>query len=70
MKHGVLQGSFLGLVLFFICVNDLTLNMQETKVVLFADDTNMLVTEKSVCLRHKSSGYGDSAIMVSSKQWQ
>jgi hypothetical protein len=43
IAHGVLQGSILGRLLFLVYTNDLPLNIQEAKLVLYADDTNSLV---------------------------
>jgi hypothetical protein len=34
----------LGPILFLLYINDLLLNIKEARIVLFADDTNMLVT--------------------------
>ena len=31
-------------------INDLPLNIQDAKLVLFADDINILITDKSVCV--------------------
>ena len=44
IAHGVPQGSILGV--FLVYINDLTLNIQEAKLVLYADDMNVLVIGK------------------------
>jgi hypothetical protein len=41
------QGSILGHILFSLYINDLPLNVTGTKIVLFADDTNILVSDKN-----------------------
>jgi len=40
------QRLVLGSLLFLININDLPSNVNETELVLFVDDTNLLITER------------------------
>ena len=47
MKHGVPQGSVLGPLLFLIYINDLHNSIKYCKFLHFADDTNLIFSNKS-----------------------
>jgi len=48
IEHGVPQGSILGPTLFSLHINDLSINIMGSKIVLFADDTNILVSDGNI----------------------
>ena len=47
MIHGETKGSILGPLLFLLCINAIPLSILGVKLVLFADDTNILTVDKN-----------------------
>ena len=48
LKYGVPQRSVLGSLLFILCINDLHKAVEFSSVHHFADDTNIILTDKSM----------------------
>ena len=48
VSHGVPQSSVLGPLLFIIFINDLNKSVKNSRVHHYSDDTNLLLTEKSL----------------------
>ena len=65
IEHSVPQGMILGPILFSLYINDLPLNIMGSKIVLFADDTNILVSDENI----KTIQYNLKNVMTELQTW-
>jgi hypothetical protein len=54
IKYGLPKGSVLGPLLFLLFINDLPRVIHNAEVVLFADDTNILITGTNILLLNEN----------------
>ena len=65
MSAGVPQGSLLGLLLFNIFMNDLTLAIRDCRLLSYADDTKLHLSRKD----HQAVEHGINLDLTNTIQW-
>jgi hypothetical protein len=53
IKQSVPQGLVLRTLLFLLYANDLPINIHDAKLVMFADDTDVLISAMNECYKSK-----------------
>jgi hypothetical protein len=57
LKHGVPQGSFLGHLLFIICIHDFSLRINSVSELVFVGDTNVIISSRNFEDNYALLGY-------------